>query len=87
MCKQPGQCHGIFCILPPHILHAIALNGSPEERAAFEQEGFEVIPAPTAYSTRGGFSVIYLLPGSYGLRLNYQALHEMLGILVQRLSQ
>ncbi len=66
------------------VSHALHMRRA---RAAFEQEGIEVIPAPTAYSTRGGFSVIYLLPGSYGLRLNHLALHEMLGILVQRLTQ
>jgi Zn-dependent metalloprotease len=25
-------CHSIFCVLPPHILHAIAQNGEPEQR-------------------------------------------------------
>jgi hypothetical protein len=32
MCTQYGHRHSIFCILPPHILEAIAKKGSPEER-------------------------------------------------------
>lgn len=56
-------------------------------RAAFEQAGMRVVPAPTAYSTRGPFSLHYLLPGIRGLQLGHQALHEALGLLVQRMHQ
>ena len=34
MCQNLGHRHSIFCILPPHILHEIALNGDAQERAA-----------------------------------------------------
>src|SRR5262249_45340913 len=33
MCHSTLHRHSIFCILPPHILRQIALNGSPQERA------------------------------------------------------
>src|SRR5262245_29047860 len=33
MCHPIPHRHSIFCILPPHILRQIALNGSPQERA------------------------------------------------------
>jgi Zn-dependent metalloprotease len=34
VCRQTTHQHSIFCILPPHILQQIALNGDPQERAA-----------------------------------------------------
>lgn len=33
MICTPGHRHSIQCILPPHIVHAIAQNGSPQQRA------------------------------------------------------
>ena len=37
MCHQTTHHHSIFCILPPHILHEIAVNGDKQERAAAVQ--------------------------------------------------
>lgn len=34
MCKQIGQRHSIFCVLPPNVLRAIAQNGTDEQRRA-----------------------------------------------------
>jgi Zn-dependent metalloprotease len=34
MCHHPHYRHSIFCILPPHVLIAIAKNGTPEQRQA-----------------------------------------------------
>src|SRR6478672_8245340 len=34
MCKSTRHRHSIFCILPPHILRQIAMNGTNPERAA-----------------------------------------------------
>jgi len=56
-------------------------------RAAFEQAGMRVVPAPTAYTTPGPFSPDQLLPGADGLHLARRALHEALGLLVQRVHQ
>ncbi|MBK9710177.1 MAG: M4 family metallopeptidase [Kouleothrix sp.] len=33
MCKSVTDRHSIYCILPPHILRAIAQNGSPQQRS------------------------------------------------------
>jgi Zn-dependent metalloprotease len=33
MCQHHAHWHSIFCILPPHILHQIAINGDAQERA------------------------------------------------------
>ena len=32
MCQTTTHGHSIFCILPPHILHSIALHGTPQQR-------------------------------------------------------
>lgn len=37
MCHKTTHHHSIFCILPPHILHQIAINGDKQERAAAVQ--------------------------------------------------
>ena len=34
MCRNSLHRHGVFCIVPPHMLREIALNGSPQQRAA-----------------------------------------------------
>jgi Zn-dependent metalloprotease len=34
MCKQTNHRHSIFCILPPHILREVAMNGTAPERAS-----------------------------------------------------
>lgn len=33
MCQRTSRSNSIFCILPPHILRAIAQNGTPQQRA------------------------------------------------------
>jgi Zn-dependent metalloprotease len=37
MCHSATHRHSIFCILPPHILHEIAVNGDKQERTAAVQ--------------------------------------------------
>ena len=34
MCQTTTRPDALFCILPPHILHAVAQNGTPQQRAA-----------------------------------------------------
>src|SRR5262245_25354675 len=33
MCQRTPDRHSVYCILPPHVLRAIALNGSVQQRA------------------------------------------------------
>jgi uncharacterized SAM-binding protein YcdF (DUF218 family) len=66
------------------VSHAMHLKRG---RELFERQGLEVVPAPTAYYARGEFSFFHLLPSVGGLRGSYFALHEALGIFVQRLGQ
>ena len=51
----------------------------------FEQQGFEVIPAPTAFSRSSGHPLALFLPGAQALGNSSMALHEWLGLLVQQL--
>ncbi len=42
MCQTTTHRHSIFCILPPHILHSIVLNGTPQQRSyALETLGLD----------------------------------------------
>jgi len=67
-------------LLVTHAFHMRRAGG------AFTQAGLEVIPAPTAWLATAPFSATQLLPSAYGLRIAHYALHEMLGMLVQRVS-
>lgn len=64
-------------------VHRIALvtHASHMARAhrVFEQAGFEVLDAPTAFTTRGPFSALALLPNADGLMTSRLLLHEVLG--------
>lgn len=55
----------------------------PRAIPLFEKEGFEVVPAPTGFSTRPPSLLANLLPG--GLGRSSAALHEYLGILLNAL--
>ena len=51
MCFSTNRSRSIFCILPPHILRAIAQNGTPQQRTAAlqdaeQQAGTYKSPAP-----------------------------------------
>jgi uncharacterized SAM-binding protein YcdF (DUF218 family) len=66
------------------VSHAMHLKRAGE---LFEREGLEVVPAPTYYFSRGEFSFFQLLPSTGALRNSYFALHEALGIVVQRMTR
>ena len=51
----------------------------PRSIPLFEREGFEVVPAPTGFSTGSPSLLVNLLPG--GLGRSTEALHEYLGML------
>lgn len=54
-------------------------------RAAFENAGFTVIPAPTIFATAHALTALDFLPSAQGLLQSRTALHEWLGILWYRL--
>lgn len=55
-------------------------------RGQFEHNGFEVLPAPTGFSTAPQDSLFNWLPSGSAIRSSQIALHEWLGLLVDRLS-
>ncbi len=57
----------------------------PRARLAFERAGFEVVPAPTRYTTRARLSLLSFLPGSGGLFQSSMFCHEILGLIWYRL--
>ena len=52
----------------------------------FRREGLEVFSAPTGFTTHGESLFAQILPSAVSLAQSSGALHEWLGILVQRLS-
>lgn len=56
-------------------------------QSVFEQAGFHVIPAPTAFITRQPWSALDFLPSAQGLMQSRLALHEWLGIVWYRLRR
>lgn len=53
----------------------------------FERQGLEVHAAPTAFSTRSYSLFAFMLPSAGALQSSSYALHEWMGILVQRLTR
>lgn len=50
-------------------------------KLAFESAGFAVIPAPTGYTTRFGFTILDFLPRVEALRDSSRFFHEVVGIV------
>ena len=57
----------------------------PRARLAFERAGFEVIPAPTGYTTRQKPSLLAFLPSGDGLLHSCIFCREILGLIWYRL--
>jgi uncharacterized SAM-binding protein YcdF (DUF218 family) len=57
----------------------------PRAVALFEHRGLEVLPAPTGFTTRPPSRLALALPSAEALAASTLALHEWLGIFVQRL--
>lgn len=53
----------------------------------FERQGLEVIPAPTGFTTHAPAMFEYLLPSASAFSESYEALHEWLGLFVQRITR
>jgi uncharacterized SAM-binding protein YcdF (DUF218 family) len=58
----------------------------PRSVLAFEAAGFEVIPAPTAFTTRHQTDLLAFTPSANALRDSQIFLHEVIGILWYRLK-
>ncbi len=59
----------------------------PRALELFERQGLEVLAAPTAYSTPGPSLFARALPSAFALNQSSMALHEWLGVLVQRVMK
>lgn len=58
----------------------------PRALKAFEAEGFKVVPAPTAYTTRYRIDLLAFVPNAYALNESRIFMHELLGGLWYRLK-
>lgn len=58
----------------------------PRSAHTFQNAGFEVIPAPTAYSTRYRTDLLAFIPNATALRDSRIFTHEMIGMLWYRLK-
>lgn len=58
----------------------------PRAVLAFQTAGFQVIPAPTAYTTRFQIGLLDFLPNAYALRDSRIFMHELIGILWYQLK-
>lgn len=66
-------------LLVTHAMHM------PRAVAAFERAGLQVVPAPTAFYSRGRQSLLGWLPSAAGMYRAYYATHEWIGLLWYRL--
>jgi uncharacterized SAM-binding protein YcdF (DUF218 family) len=66
------------------VTHAIHM---PRAARAFRAAGFDVVPAPTAYYSGGGFSPLQLLPSASGLSVSYYGVYEWAGLAWYRLRR
>ena len=57
----------------------------PRSVRVFEQAGFTVIPAPTAFKTNYKLTVLDFLPNAYALRDSSNFFHEIVGMVWYRL--
>ncbi len=72
---------------PAHIKRIVLVSHAwhlPRAVPLFEKQGLEVIPAPTVFANWPEFSAEWFLPSAEALLRSSLALHEWLGILVQR---
>jgi uncharacterized SAM-binding protein YcdF (DUF218 family) len=53
----------------------------PRSVTVFEQAGFNVVPAPTAFESGKPFKLLDVLPGAGALKLSRMALREMVGAI------
>jgi uncharacterized SAM-binding protein YcdF (DUF218 family) len=80
-CRQLLQANNVKRIaLVTHASHM------PRAVEAFKAAGFEVIPAPTGYTTRYQIDLLAFVPNAIALRDSKIFMHELIGILWYRLK-
>lgn len=57
----------------------------PRAQLVFAQTGLEVVPAPTTFFSRGGWSIKAFVPNGENLALSHYALHEWIGMAWYRI--
>lgn len=81
--------HGSYQLLQKYGIKRIYLVTHawhmPRSRQAFQAAGFEVVPAPTVFTTRYQFNLMTLIPSANALHDSQIYLHEIIGILWYRL--
>jgi uncharacterized SAM-binding protein YcdF (DUF218 family) len=58
----------------------------PRAVQAFQSAGFQVVPAPTAYTTRYQTDLLAFVPNAYALRDSRIFMHELIGMLWYQLK-
>jgi uncharacterized SAM-binding protein YcdF (DUF218 family) len=58
----------------------------PRAKQAFQAAGFEVVTAPTAYTTRYNTNILSFIPSANALENTHIAMHELIGMLWYRLK-
>jgi uncharacterized SAM-binding protein YcdF (DUF218 family) len=58
----------------------------PRAVLAFQAAGFQVVPAPTAYTTRYQTDLLAFVPNAYALRDSRIFMHELIGMLWYQLK-
>ena len=58
----------------------------PRAVLAFQAAGFQVVPAPTAYTTRYQTDLLAFIPNAYALRDSRIFMHELIGMLWYQLK-
>lgn len=80
--------HSAAMLLPAGVKRIILVTHAMHmERAAriFRHAGFDVVPAPTAYYSRGPDGLFQFLPSASGLSASYYAMYEWIGLAWYRL--
>jgi uncharacterized SAM-binding protein YcdF (DUF218 family) len=57
----------------------------PRAQAVFEQNGFDVVAAPTLFLGRGSLKMANFIPAGEGVERSHAALHEWIGLLWYRI--
>jgi uncharacterized SAM-binding protein YcdF (DUF218 family) len=84
---EARECWAILA--PQHIRKIYLVTHAwhmPRAKMVFEKVGFEVIAAPTGFTTQAPFSLLQLIPDSRALNLSRTALHEWMGLFWYRLT-
>lgn len=81
LCRQLLKQAGITRIyLVTHAWHM------PRAERAFQAAGFQVVPAPTGYTTRYRTDLLAFVPNAYALRDSRVFLHELIGMVWYQLE-